>query len=134
MLEALGVISNDLRIQYAMALGNNTGSRPTGSASYSGSAVAVSTLRGKAGELHYGSFTAGYDFGPRTITIDISFGRQGGEYFRGIGVASDGSFKYGAYDSENIRGTFFGSNHNEVAGTFYLPDDKLVGAFGGIKN
>ncbi len=132
---AFGMRYQDYGKQYAMASGNNTGSRPLGSAAYSGDAVAVNVSRGSEwGELHHGIFTAGYDFGPRTITIDISFGRQGGEYFSGIGVASDGSFKYGAHDSENIRGTFFGSNHNEVAGTFYLPDDKLVGAFGGIKN
>ncbi len=125
--------------QYSVVLGNNTGSRPSGTASYTGKTVAITTdnTRGRdLGNVHHGLFNGIYNFRNNTIGLVISFPDiRVNTSFEKVPVSPNGSFSVSKVgSSRELDGAFFGRNHNEVAGTYFLEDDKLVGSFGGIKN
>lgn len=123
--------------QFAMVAGDNTDSRPLGDATYTGKTVAISTGDGfegyQRGDVEYGDFYLTYDFGDRTVEVDIEFDDWDASFLPSR-VSSNGSFSRATTDGGNLRGAFFGSGHKEVAGTYNLPSYEVVGAFGGIKD
>lgn len=132
--------------QNASLMGDDTGSRPGGNATYTGKTVAIfvnddfSSDGFHTGDVEYGDFYATYNFGENTIEMSLEFGwydSENGEWdveLEPTLVKLDGSFSRGTYDGGNLEGSFFGNNHKEVAGTYDLPSESVVGAFGGIKD
>ena len=139
----LGVIDGNVfepgvgRMQmfFSAVFGNDTGHAPLGNATYTGKAVAISTgyTHDNPGDVYHGDFSLSYDFSGRSIEMDLDFDDFDYE-FNPTTVYDDGTFSRSTTDGGNLRGGFFGANANEVAGTFDLPSDELVGAFGGKKN
>ena len=70
------------------------------------------------------SLTGLYDMDAGTGLTDMTW----------IGLSvSEGGFSSGAADSDNqILGRFYGSNHEEVSGTF--DRNSIIGAFGAIRD
>lgn len=125
--------------QQGMVIGKSTGSRPLGDATYTGKAVAISTgdTFDDRGDVYYGDFSLTYDFASRSMEMDLVFDDWEDPVveFAPTNVAADGTFSRTTFDGEGkLRGAFFGENHSEVAGTFDLPQDEIVGAFGGKKD
>lgn len=120
---------------FSAVSGNDTGHAPLGNATYTGKAVAISTgdTHDNPGDVYHGDFSLSYDFSGRSIEMDLDFDDFDYE-FNPTTVYDDGTFSRSTTDGGNLRGEFFGANANEVAGTFDLPSDELVGAFGGKKN
>ena len=122
--------------QSASLMGDDTGSRPRGNATYTGKAIAIYVNEDyedyDIGDVEYGDFYATYDFGDSTIEMDLDFDNWDGT-FDPTTVNSNGSFSRTTNDGGNLKGNFFGNNHNEVAGTYDLPSESVVGSFGGIK-
>ncbi len=129
-------VNNQEYIHQAVVLGNNTGSRPSGIATYSGRTVAAQAGRdGYSVDIYHGIFNGVYNFRDSTIGVLISFPDiRVNASFEKVPVSSNGSFSVGNQGSRKLLdGAFFGRNHNEVAGTYILRDYRLVGSFGGIK-
>ena len=121
--------------QAAIAMGDNTGSRPSGNTTYTGKAVAISTDDFEDYEqedLEKGDFSLTYDLNNASVEIDLKF-EDWDHTFDPVNVSSDGSFS-GNSNGEIVRGAFFGSGHKEVALTYEIPEKSVVGAFGGIKD
>ena len=109
--------------QSASLLGDNTGSRPRGNATYTGKTVAMFVNDDgdfRTGDVDYGDFVAAYDFRDNTIAMGLEFGWYDDTdvYFNPTTVNSNGSFSRATNDGGNLKGNFFGNNHNEVAGTY----------------
>lgn len=125
-------------LAFGTVLGNDTGSRPSGSATYSGKTTAftISNVnRNPVGTVHHGEFTAEYHFSNKFIDITLDF-PDFIPIFSTHKVLSDGTFSRKAYnDNEShMRGAFFGNNHNEVAGSYFNSIYGIAGSFGGIKD
>lgn len=122
---------------YGQVAGDNTGSKPRGNATYSGRAIAVAVNNDfdgyRTGDVDYGDFYATYNFGNSTIEMDIEFDDWSTNFIP-TRVASNGSFSRVTTDGGELKGNFFGANHNEVSGVYDLPSQGVVGAFGGIKD
>lgn len=131
-------------LAFGTVLGNDTGSRPSGSATYSGKTTAFTISpeatfninRNPVGTVHHGEFTADYDFSNKLINISLDFPDFLVPTFFSSKVLSDGTFSRKAYnDNEShMRGAFFGNNHNEVAGSYFHSVYGIAGSFGGIKD
>ncbi len=117
-----------------LSVGNATGTHPAADATYSGVMLGVITAEGGArGNGVEGDATL--DFwvaNPGGAQMDVSFtnitnretgGALSDITWDDIAVRADGTF-----DTGNIHGLFYGSNHEEVGGTFNK--DNVAGAFG----
>ena len=127
------------KVQSAGVMGNDTGSRPRGNATYTGKAIAIyvsddDILGYNTGDVEYGDFYATYNYGENFINVDLEFDEWVHD-FDSATVNSDGSFRVNESD-EKLNGNFFGSGHREVAGTYEIldVDGSVVGSFGGIKD
>lgn len=121
----------------AQAVGDLTGSAPTGSAMWKGLMVATPTAAADHGTRIFGDATLDYEL---SGTLDVTFSGlsnfDGGAFhtanieFHDLQVDSKGIFKRGQPGNQ-IHGGFFGPNHAEAAGTFEKMN--LLGAFGAKK-
>lgn len=124
--------------RFAWVIGDNTGSRPSGNVSYTGKAMATpfSFSESLDGDVQHGDFYLTYNLGDNTVEIDLDF-EDWDASFPSIEVTSDGSFMSGdgsGRENDMLRGSFFGPDHNEVAGTYRVLSESVIGSFGGVKD
>ncbi len=117
-----------------LSLGNATGSHPTEDATYNGVMLGVITAEGGTqGNGVEGDATLEFRMAnPGGALMDVSFtnitnretsGTLSDIVWSAIQVQADGTFETG-----EIHGLFYGSNHEEVGGTFNKAN--IAGAFG----
>lgn len=117
-----------------LSIGNATGSHPTADATYNGVMLGVITAEGGTqGNGVEGDATLDFSMAnPGGAQMDVSFtnitnwetsGTLADIVWSAIQVQADGTFETG-----EIHGLFYGSNHEEVGGTFNK--DNVAGAFG----
>ena len=129
-------VGNDVTIGISTySFGDASGTRPTtGTGRWSGTMVGVHTqmnylVQGSA-NIRINSFTE------NRLTIlslfDIKRLDTGADVdnldWTAVPIASDGTFASNAGD---VRGTFYGANHEEIGGVFNR--DNIIGAFGGVQ-
>lgn len=118
-----------IEVGYGAIVGNRSDSVPSISATYEGAMVGINTRGSRRGSSVQGD--ARIDFtarGANNSSVDVHFSNISGASTNGfswsnIPVRSDGIFQTGS-----INGSFFGPNHEEIAGTFHGFD--IVGAYG----
>ena len=110
----------------ATSVGNSTGSRPTGSATWHGIMIGGTDINNRPEALQ-GDATVQYDMARNVVHVSFTDVRNidAGQEFRNMGwsevpVSSDGSFGRSGI-SDEIDGTFYGPNHAEVGGVFIEP-------------
>ena len=121
-----------------VAIGDLTGSAPTGNAEWGGLMVASPTAAAGHGDQIFGTATLEYELAG---TLDVTFSGlaslDGGAFHTAViefhdlqvdgkGVFSESGRKGGS--AHSIHGGFFGPKHDEAAGTFESMN--LLGAFG----
>ena len=129
-------------VWYGIALGDLTGTPPTGSATWLGIMVGTPVTGEARGDRLVGDAALTYDFpseddgsGP---SLDVAFGGitnidRGTAHavetviFSDLAVGPDGTFARGQ-SGGRIQGGFYGPDHAEAAGIFEQQD--IVGAFG----
>ena len=119
--------------------GDLSGSRPAGSASWSGHMIGHQSGV-KVGEDPFVEGRAGVSVSLSDNLVDIGFSdirsvdreRSLANFgFEDIPLSSDGTFE--GFDRGLVEGAFFGPAHEEVAGMFQQNDNNVVGSFGAIK-
>ena len=117
----------------ATSVGNNTGSRPTGSATWHGVMIGGTDINNRPEALQ-GDATVQYEMARNVVDVSFTNIRNidAGQQFHNMGwsdvpVGSDGSFGRSGV-SDEIEGTFYGPNHAEVGGVFI--ERTAVGSFG----
>ena len=125
-----------LELAAGSSLGNDTGTRPTGNATWIGLMVGGTRVNGTAQAIQ-GDARVIYNLSRNTL--DAAFSRiynldtrqlhvAPSMNWNGVQVRNDGSF-YGSISSVNeIQGRFYGPGHAEVGGVFEHPT--AIGAFG----
>ena len=127
-----GVDLSGLQLGVGASIGNDTGSRPTGSATWRGVMVGATDINNP--QFIRGDATLVYDAGRNDL--DVSFtgiynlgtaARLQDLRWSDLAVDSSGSFGQET-SARNIEGRFYGPGHSEVGGVFTHP--QAVGAFG----
>ncbi|MDE2774286.1 MAG: hypothetical protein OXI46_11380 [Gemmatimonadota bacterium] len=124
-----------VRGRYALAGGDLTGSRPSGSATWRGLMAGTPATGVGRGQILQGDATLTYRL---SGTLDASFTNiknidtlrahaVTSARFTGIPVAANGTFSAGGTGNK-IQGGFHGSGHSETTGVF--EQSGIVGAFG----
>ena len=122
--------------RYAAALGDLTGARPTGTATWRGAMVGTPIGGGDRGDQLLGDATLTYRMA--TSSLDAAFtGIQNIDKLRahstasvsfsGVPVSAQGTFQQGEMGNR-IQGGLYGPGHAEAAGIF--EQRNLIGAFG----
>ena len=125
----------------SFSFGNDSGSRPTGASAFQYTGVMVGTDT-TTGDIIHGDATVQYFTSSANVLHDITFSgvknlNNGNDVtfgavtrlnFQNIPLDNNGSF---ASTNGNIKGAFYGDNHDEVGGIFSR--DNIIGAFGGAK-
>ena len=130
------IVGNDRMPEVSSySLGNATGTKPTtGTGRWSGTMVGEHKTMGY---LVQGSANIRInDFNENRLTILSLFNIKrldtGADVdnldWTAVPIASDGTFASNAGD---VRGTFYGANHEEIGGVFNR--DNIIGAFGGMQ-
>ena len=131
-----GLDLSNLEIAYGVSIGNDTGTRPTGSATWNGIMVGGTEINGPPQPIQ-GDATVTYDLGQNDL--DVAFTgiynlstrtRFTDMRWSNLSVNADGSFRQKTA-SRDIEGRFYGPGHTEVGGVFTHPD--AIGAFGAKK-
>ena len=118
------------------SLGNDTGTRPTGNATWNGIMVGGTRVNGTAQAIQ-GDARVVYNLSRNTL--DAAFSRiynldtrqlhlAPSMSWNGVQVRNDGSFHGSISTSNEIQGRFYGPGHTEVGGVFEHPT--AIGAFG----
>ena len=132
-------LDGPVHLAVATSAGNDTGSRPTGSATWIGLMLGGTNLVG-GGDALQGDARIVYDLGRNVL--DAAFTDiynldtvqrhvVPGMRWSGVSVGSDGSFRQDVSSVNSIIGRFYGPNHAEVGGVFHHPT--AIGAFGAGK-
>lgn len=128
-----GVNLAGIEIAASISIGNDTGSRPAGSATWNGIMVGGTETSG-APQVIQGDATLTYDVARNDL--DVAFTgiynldtrtRFQDMRWSDLSVNSDGSFRQETA-FRDIEGRFYGPRHAEVGGIFTHPD--AIGAFG----
>ena len=133
----------DLNTAYSVSFGNDTGTSPTGEATWSGVMIGntrhgkIEPIRGDANI----AFTLGAADGASAVaSLDVRFvnirnlatGNPHPEIiWPPVSVSADGTFQFQGTNGE-VAGEFYGPDHAEVGGVFTRAT--AVGAFGARKN
>ena len=143
-LERLDVLEDgETTTRYAsFNFGNDSGSNPTGTlaANYTGVMVGTNTT---TGDIIHGDVLVQYVIATSNVLdsitfnniknlndgSDITFGSANSLNFRSIPL-NNGTFESASGD---IKGSFYGADHEEVGGIFNSDTHNIVGAFGGNK-
>ena len=124
------------RLAAAISAGNDTGSRPTGSATWTGLMLGGTNLAGGGNPLQ-GDARITYDLGRNALdaaftdiyNLDTLQKHVVPEMrWSNVTVAGDGSFRQDVSSVNSIIGRFHGPGHAEVGGVFHHPT--AIGAFG----
>jgi len=122
--------------RFGMALGDLTGSKPGGGATWLGLIVGALATGDDAGDRLQGDAALNYDLDSDTLDVGFSsimnIDRRaahstGTVTFTDLAIAPDGTFARGATGGR-IQGGFYGPGHAEAAGVF--GHSNIVGAFG----
>lgn len=131
-----GVNLAGLEVGYGISIGNDTGTRPTGNATWRGIMVGGTDINGPVQSIR-GNATLTYDVGRNDLDVAFTNNRivDTGSRFQdmrwsNLSVDSTGSFKQET-PQRDIEGRFYGPNHAEVGGVFVHPE--AIGAFGAQK-
>ncbi len=124
--------SREDSILVGLSYGDNTGSRPTATASYNGAMIGINK---NDGGVVQGGVTI--DVSVTSNSANISFdgivninnGNTVGQMLWSVPINTDGTFS--STTGGDIDGAFFGANHVEVGGTFNR--DRIIGSFGARK-
>ncbi|MCY4038882.1 MAG: hypothetical protein OXF09_05440, partial [Hyphomicrobiales bacterium] len=124
--------SREDSILVGLSYGDNTGSRPTVTASYNGAMIGINK---NDGGVVQGGVTI--DVSVTSNSANISFdgivninnGNTVGQMLWSVPINTDGTFS--STTGGDIDGAFFGANHVEVGGTFNR--DRIIGSFGARK-
>lgn len=128
-----GVNLAGIEIAASLSIGDDTGSRPAGSATWHGIMVGGTETNGSP-QVIQGDATLTYDMARNDL--DVAFtgiynldtrARFQDMRWSDLSVNSDGSFRQETA-SRDIEGRFYGPGHAEVGGIFVHPD--ALGAFG----
>ena len=122
--------------RYALVGGDLTGTRPTGSATWTGLMVGTPATGNNRGDRLQGDAALNYDF--NADSLDVAFSSiknidRGAAHstetvmFQDVPVGSGGTFEAGL-TGNRIQGGFYGPGHAEAAGIF--EQSNIVGAFG----
>ncbi len=125
-----------LELALASSLGNDTGSRPTGNATWNGLVVGGTDVNGTA-EAIQGDASLTYNMA--SADVDVSFSNIYNLATRNLHVASsmswqdvpvgtNGYFGKAVSTVNNVIGRFYGPGHTEVGGIFHHPT--AIGSFG----
>ena len=131
-----GGLEGPVEIAVASSAGNDTGSRPTGSATWIGLMLGGTNINGRAQALQ-GDARIVYNLGRNVLdaaftdiynldTVQRHVVPELG--WSGVSVARDGSFGQDVSSVNSIMGRFYGPGHAEVGGVFHHPT--AIGAFG----
>ena len=134
--DGLSISGIDVDMRYGSAGGDLTGTRLTGSATWSGLMVGTPVAGSASGDRLFGDATLTYDLG--SASLDAAFTNitnldrraahsTSAVRFSDVPVASDGMFESGSVGNQ-IKGGFYGPGHAEAAGVF--EQSSIVGAFG----
>ena len=123
--------SREDSILIGLSYGDNTGSRPTTTASYNGAIIGINK---DDGGIVQGGVTI--DVSVISNTANISFdgivninnGNTVGQMVWNTLIDTNGTFSSTSQTTGDIDGAFYGANHTEVGGTFNR--DGIIGAFG----
>ena len=120
------------------SIGNDTGSRPTGSAIWRGTMVGGTIVNGPP-QFIRGDATVTYDVAGNDLDVEFTNTRIIGTNARfqdmrwsNLSVDSSGKFKQET-PSRDIEGRFYGPSHSEVGGAFFHSSAQASGAFGAGK-
>lgn len=118
-----------VEVGYGSVIGNRSDSVPSLSATYQGAMTGVNTSGSARGRLVQGD--AKIDFTRRGASdsfLSVNFSNISGASRSGFGWNSIRVGANGTFDAGSINGSFFGPNHEEIAGTFRAFN--IVGAYG----
>ncbi len=129
-------LEGPIHFAVASSAGNDTGSHPTGSATWVGLMLGGTNLAG-GGDALQGDARITYDLGRNALdaaftdiyNLDTVQRHVVPEMrWNGVPVNNDGSFRQDVSSVNNIIGRFYGPGHAEVGGVFHHPT--AIGAFG----
>ena len=129
-------LEGPVEMSVATSAGNDTGSRPTGSATWIGLMLGGTDINGRAQALQ-GDARIVYDLGRNVLDaaftdiynlVTVQKHVVSELRWSGVSVASDGSFTQDVGSVNNIIGRFYGPGHAEVGGVFHHPT--AIGSFG----
>lgn len=132
-----GVNVSGLQFGDGISIGDDTGSRPSGNATWGGVMMGATDVNGPTQTLR-GDATISYDL--RQNSLNVLFteiynlntnSRFQDMQWSNIGVSSTGTFNQYTGNS-NIQGRFYGPSHAEVGGVFI--HSVAIGAFGAKRN
>ncbi len=118
-----------VEVGYGSVIGNRSDSVPSLSATYQGAMTGVNTSGSARGRLVQGD--AIIDFtrrGANDSFLSVDFSNISGASRSGFGWNSIRVGANGTFDAGSINGSFFGPNHEEIAGTFHAFN--IMGAYG----
>lgn len=130
-----GISLAGLQIGYGVSVGDDTGTRPTGSATWRGIMVGGTDINGPAQAI-LGDATLTYSMGGNDLDVSFTNIRNlatGGSFqsmrWSSLPVSADGSFRQET-SLRDIEGRFYGPGNAEVGGVFVHQPAQAVGAFG----
>lgn len=118
-----------VEVGYGSVVGNRSDSVPSLSATYQGAMTGVNASGSARGRLVQGD--ARIDFTRRGASdsfLSVNFNNISGASRSGFGWSRIPVGANGTFDTGSINGSFFGPNHEEIAGTFHAFN--IVGAYG----
>lgn len=130
-----GTDLSGLGVAYGLSAGNDTGTPPTGSATWRGIMVGGTAINGPL-QVIQGDATVTYDLEGNELDVAFTdvYNLETEDRFQEmrwseLSVSADGSFRQETV-SRDIEGRFYGPDHAEVGGTFLHTDANAIGAFG----